>query len=106
MKHVTIKDVAKALNVSISTISRAFNDKYDIHPDTKNMILEKAKEMGYSPNPIAQRLTQHKSSLIGVVVPEFVNAFSQKSLWPSKGSWTKTAIRFSSCPRKSQQAKN
>lgn len=35
MKHVTIKDVAKALNVSISTISRAFNDKYDIHPDTK-----------------------------------------------------------------------
>lgn len=78
MKHVTIKDVAKALNVSISTISRAFNDKYDIHPDTKNMILEKAKEMGYSPNPIAQRLTQHKSSLIGVVVPEFVNAFFPK----------------------------
>lgn len=75
MKHVTIKDVAKALNVSVSTISRAFNDKYDIHPDTKNMILQKAKEMGYSPNPIAQRMTQHKSSLIGVVVPEFVNAF-------------------------------
>lgn len=78
MKHVTIKDVAKALNVSISTISRAFNDKYDIHPDTKNIILEKAKEMGYSPNPIAQRLTQHKSFLIGVVVPEFVNAFFPK----------------------------
>ena len=39
------------------------------------MILEKAKEMGYSPNPIAQRLPQHKSSMIGVVVPEFVNGF-------------------------------
>ena len=36
MKHTTIKDVAKALNVSISTVSRAFNDKYDIHPDTRN----------------------------------------------------------------------
>lgn len=78
MKHITIKDVAKALNVSISTVSRAFNDKYDIHPDTQNMILKKAKEMGYSPNPIAQRLTQHKSSLVGVVVPEFVNAFFPK----------------------------
>lgn len=78
MKHVTIKDVAKALNVSISTISRAFNDKYDIHPDTKNIILEKAREMGYSPNPIAQRMTQQKSFLIGVVVPEFINSFFPK----------------------------
>lgn len=78
MKNITIKDVAKALNVSISTISRAFNNKYDIHPDTRNMVLEKAKEMGYSPNPIAQRLTQHKSYLIGIVVPEFVNAFFPK----------------------------
>ena len=78
MKNITIKDVAKALNVSISTISRAFNNKYDIHPDTRNMILEKAREMGYSPNPIAQRLTQHKSYLIGIVVPEFINAFFPK----------------------------
>lgn len=75
MKHVTIKDVAKALNVSISTVSRAFNDKYDIHPDTRNLILEKAKTMGYSPNPMAQGLTQHKSNMVGVIVPEFVNAF-------------------------------
>ena len=75
MKHITIKDVARALNVSISTISRAFNDKYDIHPDTKNAILKKAREMGYTPNPFAQRMTQQKSYLVGIVVPEFVNAF-------------------------------
>lgn len=75
MKHITIKDVARALNVSISTISRAFNDKYDIHPDTQNAILKKAREMGYTPNPFAQRMTQQKSYLVGIVVPEFVNAF-------------------------------
>ncbi|MGL4852512.1 MAG: LacI family DNA-binding transcriptional regulator [Phocaeicola sp.] len=74
-KHVTIKDVARELNVSISTISRAFNDKYDIRPETKERILHVAHEMGYVPNPMAQNLTQNKRSLIGVVVPEFINSF-------------------------------
>lgn len=78
MKNLTIKEFSKIINVSISTISRAFNDKHDIHPDTKKMILEKAKELGYSPNPIAQRLINHRSMMIGVVVPEFVNAFFPK----------------------------
>ena len=75
MKHVTIKDVAKALNYSISTVSRAFNDKYDIHPDTRDKILKAAAEMGYQPNPIARKLTQKRSYNIGVVVPEFLNPF-------------------------------
>lgn len=75
MRHVTIKDIAKALNVSISTISRAFNDKYDIRKETREMILEKAKTMGYKPNPIAQKLISRRSFNIGVIVPEFINSF-------------------------------
>lgn len=75
MKHVTIKDVAKELNCSISTISRAFNDKYDIRPETREKILKLALEMGYSPNPIAQKLTQKATHNIGIVVPEFINPF-------------------------------
>jgi DNA-binding LacI/PurR family transcriptional regulator len=75
MKGITIKDVAKALNISTSTVSRAFNNKYDIQPSTRDMILAKAKEMGYSPNPIAQGLIMHKSFMVGVIVPEFVNSF-------------------------------
>lgn len=75
MKHVTIKDVAKALNVSVSTVSRAFNDKYDIRGETRDFILEKAKQMGYHPNPIAKKLLSQKSMNIGVVVPEFINSF-------------------------------
>ena len=75
MKHITIKDVAKALNVSVSTVSRAFNDKYDIRKETRDFILEKAKEMGYYPNPIAKKLLSQKSFNIGIVVPEFINPF-------------------------------
>lgn len=75
MKHVTIKDVAKKLDVSISSVSRAFNDKYDIKKETKELILKTAKEMGYFPNPIAKKLSQNKTFNIGLVVPEFVNEF-------------------------------
>ncbi|WP_298530846.1 LacI family DNA-binding transcriptional regulator [uncultured Algibacter sp.] len=75
MKHVTIKDVARCLNVSVSTVSRAFNDKYDIRKDTKEMILKTAHEMGYYPNPIAKKLSQNRSLNIGVVVPEIMNGY-------------------------------
>lgn len=75
MKHYTIKDIARKLNVSISTVSRAFNDKYDIKKETKELILKTAKDMGYTPNPIARKLSQKCSLNIGVVVPEFINEY-------------------------------
>jgi LacI family transcriptional regulator len=75
MNYITIKDVAKKLNVSISTVSRAFNDKYDIKKETKDLIIETAKEMGYRPNPMAKKLIQKRSYNIGIVVPEFVNGY-------------------------------
>ncbi len=75
MKHVTIKDVAKRLNVSVSSVSKAFNDKGDIKKETKELILKVGKEMGYHPNPIAKKLSQQQTFNIGIVVPEFVNAF-------------------------------
>lgn len=75
MKHVTIKDVAKRLHCSISTISRAFNDKYDIRKEKRDEILAVAKEMGYSPNPIAKSLLKQCTNQIGIIVPEFLNSF-------------------------------
>ncbi|RJE72480.1 LacI family DNA-binding transcriptional regulator [Reichenbachiella sp. MSK19-1] len=75
MKHVTIKDVARQLGVSISSVSRAFNDKYDIKSETKARILQVAKDLGYRPNPIAQKLSQRQSLNIGMIVPEFINDF-------------------------------
>jgi LacI family transcriptional regulator len=75
MKHITIIDIAKALNISKSTVSKAFNNKSDINNATRDLILKKANEMGYSPNPFAKRLINKCSNQIGVVVPEFINAF-------------------------------
>ncbi|PKB43540.1 LacI family transcriptional regulator [Cellulophaga sp. RHA19] len=75
MKHITIKDVAKKLNVSISTVSRAFNNKYDINEETKQRILQTANELGYKPNPIAKKLSQQRSFTVGIIVPEFSNNF-------------------------------
>ncbi|SHE52090.1 transcriptional regulator, LacI family [Mariniphaga anaerophila] len=75
MKHITIKEVAEALNCSISTVSRAFNNKSEIHPDTRERVLQVAAKMGYHPNPIARKLTQQRSYNVGVVVPEFLNPF-------------------------------
>ncbi len=75
MIYITIKDIAKKLNISIATVSRAFNDKSDIKIDTKNLILKTAKEMGYRPNPMAKKLVQKRSLTVGIVVPEFLNSF-------------------------------
>ncbi len=75
MKHVSIKDIAKELSIAHSTVSRALNDKYDIKKETREKVLKKAEEMGYYPNPMAKKLKENKSFNIGVVVPEFRNAF-------------------------------
>ena len=75
VKRITIKDVAQQLNVSISTVSRAFNDSYDIREETRTKILRVAHEMGYRPNPIARKLIQQKTFSVGVVVPEFINSY-------------------------------
>lgn len=75
MEYTTIKDIARVLNVSVATVSRAFNDKYDVKKETRDIILKTAKEMGYRPNPIARKLLQKHSFNIGVIVPEFINSF-------------------------------
>lgn len=75
MKHVTIKDVASKLGVSVSSVSKAFNNRDDIKKETKELILKVGKELGYHPNPIAIKLSQQKTYNVGVVVPEFINPF-------------------------------
>ncbi|MFI3248434.1 MAG: LacI family DNA-binding transcriptional regulator [Rikenellaceae bacterium] len=72
---ITIKDLAKQLGVSISTISRALSNKSDVNKETRDKVLKLAAEMGYRPNPIALNLRNKRSRTIGIVVPEFVNSF-------------------------------
>lgn len=72
---VTIKDIAKALGFSTSTVSRALRDSHEISAETKRIVLEYAEKINYHPNPIALSLKERRSRSIGVVVCEIANSF-------------------------------
>jgi LacI family transcriptional regulator, galactose operon repressor len=73
--HVTIKDLAKELDISPSTVSRALKDHPDISPETKRLVKQLAEQMNYKPNLIAQGLRKSKTNTIGVIVPELIHFF-------------------------------
>jgi len=73
--NVTIKDIARILGISPSTVSRALKDHPDISQATKDQVNNLAKEMNYRPNPIALSLRNRRSNVIGVVIPEIVHYF-------------------------------
>lgn len=70
---ITQKDIAKKLNLSINTVSRALRDMPDIRAETRQLIQATASEMGYRKNLAASRLRTNCSHLLGVVVPDFSN---------------------------------
>lgn len=71
----TIKDIAKALNLSPSTVSRALRDSYEISPQTKKLVMDYAAEINYQANPIARSLKEQRSYSIGIIVVEIANNF-------------------------------
>ncbi len=80
METVTIKDIAKALNLSTSTVSRALRGSYEINAETKRLVTEYAEKVHYSPNPIALSLKENRSRAIGVIVPEIANHFFSQAI--------------------------
>jgi LacI family transcriptional regulator len=71
----TIKDIARALGVSTSTVSRALNDKFIKNEAMVALIKQKAEELDYQANSIAAGLRTQKSNLIGIVVPRIATSF-------------------------------
>jgi LacI family transcriptional regulator len=74
-KHITIKDIAKALGISTSTVSRALADTWDVKHETRDKVLAMARELNYHPNLNAKNLHNKRSGIIGVIIPEFINGF-------------------------------
>lgn len=70
MSRITIKDIAKLLNVNPSTVSRALKDHPDISVETKRMVKKVAEELGYQPNFQAIHFRNRKSGLIGLIIPD------------------------------------
>jgi DNA-binding LacI/PurR family transcriptional regulator len=77
---ITIKDIAKALGLSTSTVSRALRGSYEISPETKKLVLEYAEKFNYRPNPIALSLKERRSRSIGVIVSEIANHFFSEAI--------------------------
>jgi len=73
--QVTIKDIAKELGISASTVSRALKDHPDISVKTKEAVNALAKAWHYKPNAVALSLRSSKSNVIGVMIPEIVHHF-------------------------------
>lgn len=74
-RHVSLKDLALELGVSISTVSRALNDHPDISPEITQKVKKLAAELNYTPNPLAMGLLKQATRMIGVIVPDLVTHF-------------------------------
>lgn len=73
--RVTVKDLARDLGMSVSTVSRAFYADAVIAPATREAVLARAQEIGYKPNPFAQSLITKKTQIVGMVVSDINNPF-------------------------------
>ncbi|HVG14800.1 MAG TPA: LacI family DNA-binding transcriptional regulator, partial [Chitinophagaceae bacterium] len=70
-----IRALAKELNLSIGTVSKALRDSHEISTETKEKVFALAKKRSYTPNPYASSLRRKKSNTIGVVIPEVADSF-------------------------------
>ena len=76
MSHlITIKDIAKELKISVSTVSRALRDTYDVSNDTRQKVLAMAAQLNYKPNYNAIGLANGSTHNIGVILPFITNYY-------------------------------
>lgn len=75
-KYVTIKDIARELGISKSTVSRALSgDTGNVKAETLQKIMETAEQMGYHRNDLAVHLRQQSTHNIGIIIPEIITSF-------------------------------
>lgn len=75
MAHSTQSDIARKLNVTRITVSKALRNHPDISAEMKKKVMEIAEQLGYIPNIIAQNLTPRRTFTLGVVIPDLENSF-------------------------------
>ena len=72
-----LKEIADELNMSISTVSRALNNTGRVSAETRQLVIDTAKKNNYSPNRVAQSLRQKKTNIVGLIVPDIGDYFSE-----------------------------
>jgi LacI family transcriptional regulator len=79
-KAATIKDIARELGFSASTVSRALLDSHEVSAETRKKVKDYAKEINYQSNPAAKSLKSSRSHSIGVMVPDVANSFFSQTI--------------------------
>ena len=79
-KIPTLKEIAKKLNFSVSTVSRALNNHPSIGLRTTTQVQKLAKEMGYEPNRMALLFKQQKTNILGVILPNLSEEFFSQAI--------------------------
>jgi len=93
----TLKDLARILEVSISTVSKALNDNPEISLETRNRIKELATSYKYVPNNIAQSLKSKSTKTLGVIIPAILLEFFSKVLYGIEVEATKRGYKIIIC---------
>ena len=75
-RAVTIQDVAKAADVSVSTVSRVLNEKVDVASDTRDRILSVIDQLGYTSSLAARSMRSRKKNLVGLIMPDIAYPFA------------------------------
>jgi LacI family transcriptional regulator len=73
----TIRDVAKKLNLSITTVSRALDGYDDVAEETRKLVIDTARKLGYSPNRAARQLRRQKAETVGYILPAGAQHFAE-----------------------------
>ena len=102
---VKLSDIAKKLNISLTTVSRALGDYSDVSPKTKELVRNTVEEMGYVPHKFAQNLALKKSHLVGLVYiddqrSDFYQSFSFEVIAGVRNYFGKTSYDLIIIPGK------
>jgi LacI family transcriptional regulator len=73
----TIRDVAKKLNLSITTVSRALDGYDDVADETRQLVIETARQMDYVPNRAARQLRRQQAETMGFIIPSISKRFDE-----------------------------
>ncbi len=79
---ITIKTIAKLANVSNTTVSRVLNNKPDVKPETRKLIMDLIGKYGFQPNAFARGILSKKSNCIGLIIPREVDYILTNSFMP------------------------
>jgi DNA-binding LacI/PurR family transcriptional regulator len=79
-RTITLRDLAKALNLTPATVSRALNDSYQISAETKARVRALAEEWNYRPNRMASGLRSSRTMMVGVLVPDIAYNFNSSAI--------------------------